>query len=70
MIDPQETLELIADGLTLCDDMPDAGADFAESVRDKLESIAKWIDEHNTVTQAQARSVENMVAGLRRWFHE
>lgn len=49
-------------------DLPSAGVDFAESVSEKAASIAETIEDTGEVTDAQWNALNNMLAGLRRWF--
>ena len=48
-------------------DWPDAGMDFAESVRGKLRDMAATIEERRAVTDGQVTAIENMGSGVRRW---
>lgn len=50
------------------DDIPDRGQDFAESVREKVESIQAWVEEHGDATQAQLDALQNMEDGVDRWI--
>lgn len=51
-----------------CDEMPDRGWDFAESVREKTRDIAENIEKFQRVTDGQLAALENMSNGLDRWL--
>jgi len=63
-----EAMELVDEIVALADDVPDRGADFAESVREKSLSIGETIERTDRVTEAQAEALENMRNGLLRWM--
>lgn len=48
-------------------EMPDRGADFAESVAEKTRKILETIEAGDCVTRHQLTALENMEGGLRRW---
>lgn len=52
------------DGL---DDLPERAGDFADSVREKLESMMGWAEEHKVATAAMWTALRNMEAGADRW---
>lgn len=54
----------------LASDIPDDGQDFAESILQKSQDIGKNIEMHNRVTDGQISALENMLNGLRCWFHD
>ena len=53
----------------LCDDIPEAGEDFAVSVQEKLDKIAETIERTEYVTPDQQRAIENMEHGIDRWLN-
>lgn len=63
-----EAMELVDEIVALADDVPDRGADFAESVREKSLSIGETIERTDRVTEAQAEALENMRNRLLRWM--
>jgi hypothetical protein len=64
----EEALAL-ADGiLGDLDSIPDQGEDFRESVREKVEGMREWIEEHMQVTAKMVVALENMRAGVNRWM--
>lgn len=67
--DAEDALDQCDHILELCDEVPEKGEDFAESVREKVESIAAWIEENEHVTDAQKDSLNNMERGVSRWIH-
>ena len=52
----------------LIDDLPERAEDFADSVLEKIQSIASWIEEKEHVTEGQLAAIENMHAGVSRWL--
>lgn len=63
-----EELEQCDRILALCDDVPERGEEFAESVRGKVESIRDWIEEHGEATEAQQQALDNMEEAVGRWI--
>jgi len=68
-------LELAKEVLELCDRIQDEvdsddGHDFAESVREKADSIRGFIESHGDATPAQRAALGNMRDGCSRWLHE
>ena len=53
---------------TLCDDIPDNGINFAESISNKTDKILSTILKYNICTDQQARALTNMYNGLLKWF--
>ena len=50
------------------DKVPDAGADFAESVLSKAGAIMATVEERGSATNGQIVATENMLSGLQRWI--
>jgi uncharacterized protein YfkK (UPF0435 family) len=67
--DWEQALEEISEALEMVDGLPEKAEDFGHSVQEKLENMACWIEEHESVTPAQLSAIENMKAGLERWLH-
>lgn len=61
----QELAEAILD---VCGEVPEAGADFAESVREGAVGVGETIDDHGQVSKAQLRALVNWARGLNRWL--
>jgi len=55
------------DAVLEADDIPDAGARFAESVCETLSGISETIDETERVTDNQRKAIKNMEKGIRKW---
>ena len=53
----------------LCEEMPSAGQDFADSVLERVRCIERTIVERSRVSNDQMVALENMKAGLEKWFH-
>ena len=62
-----EAIERIDQILADIPNIPDAGADFAESVEEKLSSIRETISKKGRVTDRQEDAIENMGAGVMKW---
>lgn len=54
----------------LAGEMPEEGEEFAASASEKAADIAANIEAHGRVTDAQFTALENMLDGLKRWFHD
>ena len=54
--------------LSILDDIPERGWDFAESVRTGATDMKDWIEENAVVTAAQNESIENWTDGAERWL--
>lgn len=67
--DVKEAIEIANYIIDLSPDVPSAGTDFAESVREKAEDIRATILERECVTDGQIDALENMKDGLDRWLH-
>jgi hypothetical protein len=50
------------------EELPEAAADFAVSVEEKLSGIQFWIQENEHITDAQAHAVKNMMLGIQKWL--
>lgn len=64
----EEAAELCDEILEKLHELPDRAEEFKESVEGKVESMKEWILEHEKVTDKQADSLENMMAGAERWL--
>ena len=51
----------------LIDLVPEAGEDFAESVREKTDKIKEYIEWHDFITEPQLDALNNMLGGLKKW---
>ena len=63
-------LEQIDEVLERIDNMPDRAAEFGESVGATVRGIAETVEHTGVVTDAQARAVNNIAAGVGRWFKD
>jgi len=64
----EEAMELADDILSDLDDIPERGEEFADSVREKVESMRIWIEENEKVTPLMIVALENMRQGVDRWL--
>lgn len=62
-----DLLELIEEGLITAKRVPLAGAQFADSVCDKLRGIRQTVTNNQCSTPKQWSAVENMIRGLEKW---
>lgn len=65
------------DAMALIDEIEDLagsicenGQDFASSVEEKATSIGESVERAGSATDGQLQALENMVEGLRAWFHD
>ena len=70
MMSYEEAMQLIDEIQSMSEDVPPAGQDFAESVREKSAAIGETIEKYGRVTDAQLTALRNMRNGLARWVHE
>lgn len=63
----EAALDEIDEALADVGNIPPAGADFAASVEEKLQSIREWIETNQHVTEAQETAIGNMADGIRKW---
>lgn len=68
--DFEEAIEILEDIFYLCENIPDVGEDFAESVLVTAKDIKKSIVVNDRVTPGQFRALENIQRGLKKWFHD
>lgn len=54
--------------LELCAQVGGAGRAFAESVSEKVESIAETITQRQSVTEGQQLALGNMQRGVEKWI--
>jgi len=54
--------------LELLDDLPDAAADFVDSVRECAEGILETIADTGDVSERQFAALQNMLDGAKRWM--
>lgn len=68
MEDFGEALDFCDELLTDLDELPERAEDFRDSVREKVESIRDWVEEHETITERQAEALRNIRAGVDKWL--
>lgn len=54
----------------LADQICENGQEFADSVLEKAEAIAETVEQRDYATDGQLQALENMLEGLRAWFHD
>lgn len=54
--------------IDLCDDVPDAGMHFAESVADGARDMLELISSSDFVTEKQLDAIDNWTNGISRWI--
>jgi hypothetical protein len=67
MASPSDAISICEEIFDLIMDVPDAGIEFAEGVKDRTKGIQSWIEEHKHCTDKQLEALQNMKAGLERW---
>lgn len=67
-MDFEEAIEYAEEILSDLDNLPERAADFAESVREKVEGMKDWMEEHQTVTEKMVTALENIRAGVDKWL--
>jgi hypothetical protein len=67
-----EAIDLLDELDGLLDDIEgiDAAADFYESVKEKADSMRRWIEDREYATVGQVTALENMIVGCRRWLRD
>jgi hypothetical protein len=65
-----EAIGLCEEILDRIDELPEAGWDFGNDIREKVESVKANIETHNRVTDGQQQALENWLDGIERWFHD
>lgn len=66
-IDVDEAISELMEIIELCDAVPDAGQDFAESVAFSARSMIQTIERIGRVTAEQRRAIGNWHDGVERW---
>jgi hypothetical protein len=69
--------EEVKEALALCDrilgrieDLPERAFEFGASVEERVTSMRRWIDEKKHVTPKMQASLENTLAGVKKWLRE
>lgn len=62
-----DAVEELQSIISLCEDVPDRGADFAESVADGCRDMIETVERMGFVTEKQLTAIENWRAGVERW---
>lgn len=67
-----EAIDLLDELDGLLDEIEDidAAADFHESVKEKADSMRRWIEDREYATVGQVTALENMIVGCRRWLRD
>lgn len=68
LLQADKAIEQCENILELLDDLPERAEDFADSVREKVESIKGWIEENDHVTDGQINALDNMEGAVLRWI--
>lgn len=51
-----------------CDEVPEAGQDYAMSVAERLESMMDWAEENDHVTEKMTNALEGWESGISKWL--
>lgn len=69
--DVESWAELCDELVEVCDnELPDAAAEFGESVSEKLSGIAETIRRTDRITDGQRSAIANMESGIDRWINK
>ena len=60
-------LDLVEEAIDWCDEVPERGKEFADSVLMKLESLQDWLKDGQPLTELQEAMVVNIREGLKKW---
>jgi len=63
----EDAVKLCEEITKLCDEVPEEGEDFADSVAEKALGIQDWIETNKHCTPKQAEALQNMKSGLLKW---
>jgi len=63
-----EAVELCEEIYEMIDDLPERAEEFGDSVKAKTLDIHKTIEDREVVTPMQMQALQNMRAGLEKWF--
>lgn len=66
--DAKEAIESLEEIIEMCEDIPENGEEFAESVADNCRSMIEAIQNFNRVTKFQWNAIENWRSGVERWL--
>jgi len=69
-VDYEEHLEQCDRILELCAQIDGDGRDFSESVSEKVESMASWIEANERVTEKMGDALDRMEAGAQKWIRD
>jgi len=64
----QETLDLCDTIIGKCEEVPENGEDFAQSVEEKTRDIKATIESSRRVMDGQKTALDNMLSGVERWL--
>lgn len=68
--DADDAIEQANNIIEMTGDLPEAGYDFGESVAEKCRSMIENLERTRRVTPAQKTALDNMEAGVCRWFRD
>ena len=68
--DVERAADLIEEIEGLVEELPERAENFGMGVSETARDIAIQIEEEDRVTKKQLMALENMLEGLRRWFHD
>lgn len=63
----EKAMSLVEEIRDLAEVVCEDGQEFAQSVLERTESIADWVEENKTATDAQIEALENMLDGMEAW---
>jgi len=67
-MDHEEAIEYADEILSDLDNLPERAEEFAESVREKVEGMKDWMEEHQAVTEKMVAALQNIRGGVDKWL--
>ena len=67
-MDYEDRLEQCDRILEMCAEIGDDGREFADSVTEKVESMADWIEQNQRSTEKMDDALDNMEAACQKWL--
>ena len=65
----KDRLEQCSRILEMCSEIDGEGRDFADSVSEKVDSIATWIEANERSTAKMDDALDNIEAGCQKWLN-
>lgn len=66
----EEAISQAEDIISMADEVPDAGQDFAQSVVESVHEVLETMERTGRVTAKQQEALDNWQRGIEAWIHE